>query len=189
MRLRRAESTYYRVRAESPVDLTPDQRAARFVYLNGLCFNGLYRVNMQGCFNVPFGSKHREALFTPDGLRQASYALQRADIRHSDFEPIVDRTREGDFVYLDPPYATGSRRTFLEYGQQVFSSGDLKRLIDALRRADRRGVRFLCSYADVPEIRNVPRRWRIKRVQTRRNIAGFLSSRRTVSEVLVSNMR
>jgi DNA adenine methylase len=189
MRLRRAKSTYYRVRSENPSELAPDQRAARFIYLNGLCFNGLYRVNMQGRFNVPFGSKHREVLFTPDGLRQASYALRRADIRHSDFEPVVDRTREGDFIYLDPPYATGSRRTFLEYGQRVFSSEDLKRLLGALGRADKRGARFLISYADVPEIRNVPRRWHIKHVRTRRNIAGFLSSRRTVSEVLVSNVR
>jgi len=169
--------------------LSPDERAARFIYLNGLCFNGLYRTNLKGQFNVPLGTKHREELFVPSQLRDASYALRTADIEHSDFEAIVDRTVQGDFLYVDPPYATGSRRTFVEYGQKIFSANDFARLIASLKRAHKREVKFVLSYADVEEILQIPSRWKVERVQARRNIAGFLGSRRTVSEVLVSNVR
>src|SRR5258706_13654380 len=97
-RMPKSKNKYYRIRAQHPSDLSPDERAARFIYLNGLCFNGLYRVNLQGRFNVPYGSKPREHLFTPELLREASYMLRAAHVQQSDFEPMLERTTEKDFV-------------------------------------------------------------------------------------------
>jgi DNA adenine methylase len=187
-RHRKSEASYYALRRLNAASLSPTERAARFIYLNALCFNGLYRVNTDGKFNVPFGSGHRRVSFNPALIRQASYALRRAQIEHSDFEAIVDRAEEGDFIYLDPPYATGVRRTFVEYGPKVFSDKDLNRLIAALTRAHRRGAAFVLSYARVPEVREAARMWNVATLKARRNIAGFLDSRRSVSEVLISNV-
>lgn len=186
-RMRPDEKTYYQVRAIDPSSLSPNERAARFIYLNTLCFNGLYRTNRLGQFNVPYGSRTRKNPFDPVVLREAARLLRTAVLENSDFEAVVDQTREGDFLYLDPPYATGSRRIFSEYGKDVFSEADLARLIDSVHRAVDRGVNFVLSYADVPEIHALRRRWPSFEVTARRNIAGFAGARRKVNEVLVTN--
>jgi DNA adenine methylase len=182
--------TYYRIRALDPSELSPNERAARFIYLNALCFNGLYRVNQAGIFNVPYGDSQDKAVyFDPIRLRQAGYLLRNADVECSDFEAVVDKTTKGDFVYLDPPYATASQRVFSEYGKDGFATRDIERLRSALLRADERGVKFLLSYADFPEIAQFEEKWPLVRVETKRNIAGFVSSRRKVTEVLITNCR
>jgi DNA adenine methylase len=178
---------YYATRALRPNELTPNERAARFIYLNTLCFNGLYRVNGQGKFNVPYGSKLRKMPFDPFQLRQASRVLAHADIEPSDFESMVNKTGKGDFIYLDPPYVTTSQRVFAEYGKKVFTHNDLSRLILALEGAAKRGARYVLSYADVPEACSLRKLGKICRVQVRRNIAGFADSRRYVHEILVTN--
>ena len=186
-RMKTDEKTYYKVRAIDPLSLSPNERAARFIYLNTLCFNGLYRTNRLGHFNVPYGSRTRKNPFDPVVLREAARMLATAALESSDFETVVDQTRDGDFLYLDPPYATGSRRIFGEYGKNVFSEADLARLIDSLHRAVDRGVHFVLSYADVPEIHTMRKLWPSTEVTTRRNIAGFVDARRKVREVLVTN--
>jgi DNA adenine methylase len=188
LRLPLGRANYYKVRAQNPAELSPTERAARFLYLNTFCFNGLFRTNRDGKFNVPYGSKHRRLPFQPPMLRQAAYSLQRAELHCSDFEPIVERTGAGDFVYLDPPYVTTSSRVFVQYGSRVFSTLDLTRLIATLKRADKRGVAFVLSYANVPEISSAPKKWTKTIVRARRNIAGFSDSRRFVAEVLISNV-
>jgi DNA adenine methylase len=188
-RLPKNKSAYYAIRKQDPSSLSPTEQAARFIYLNALCFNGLYRVNTEGKFNVPYGTKHRQVSFDAASLRQASYTLRGAQVEHSDFEEIVDRAGDGDFIYLDPPYATGAHRTFVEYGQTIFSAKDLERLLAALKASAQRGAKFVLSYANVPEVQNMPASWSVKSVKARRNIAGFLDSRRLVSEVLISNIR
>lgn len=187
-RLETDEKTYYKIRAQQPSDLAPVQRAARFVYLNLLCFNGLYRVNKRGQFNVPYGSKHRKNLLDPSAMRAVSRALAAADLISRDFETAIDDAVPGDFIYLDPPYATAQKRAFTQYDVNSFSHGDLARLVDALRRADRRGVSFVLSYADYPDLIDLCEGWSVSRVTTRRNIAGFSGSRKKIDEVLISNV-
>ncbi|MCX5825111.1 MAG: Dam family site-specific DNA-(adenine-N6)-methyltransferase [Deltaproteobacteria bacterium] len=183
------ERSYYRVRAQDPAHLSPNERAAQFIYLNALCFNGLYRTNGEGRFNVPYGSKKKSKLFDALELREASRLLNNALLEASDFQSIVDRTTLGDFIYLDPPYATGSKRIFNAYGKDLFTTKDLIRLTAALDRADNRGVRFVLSYADVPEIHDFKKKWTTCTVQARRNISGFTGSRRKVNEIIVTNCK
>ncbi|MBI5275986.1 MAG: Dam family site-specific DNA-(adenine-N6)-methyltransferase [Burkholderiales bacterium] len=181
-----SEQDYYGVRSLDTKNLTAIQRSARFIYLNGLCFNGLFRVNAAGEFNVPYGGRRTR---TPSAieLKAASRTLQASEIRHGDFETVLEETKAGDFVYLDPPYATSAIRVFREYGVQPFCDFDLHRLKDALESAESRGVKFLLSYLDVPELGIFPSRWSRRAVRTRRNIAGFTGARRTVQELLLGN--
>lgn len=186
-RLKSNERTYYKVRALDPKVLTPNERAAQFIYLNTHCFNGLYRTNQEGKFNVPFGTRTRKVPYSGGELRDAGRLLKNAVLESGDFESVVDQTIAGDFLYLDPPYATGSTRIFSQYGKKVFSEADLTRLTNCLRSANQRGVRFVLSYADVPEIHQLRGLWTSKKVIVKRNIAGFADARKTVQEIVVTN--
>jgi DNA adenine methylase len=187
-RMKTDERSYYQVRAIDPSMLSPNERAARFIYLNSLCFNGLYRTNQAGRFNVPYGRQTRKKPFDSIELKKAAQLLKNAAIENEDFEAIVDQTGRGDFLYLDPPYVTSARNMFIEYGKNVFSEKDLSRLSDSLIRAADRGVDFVLSYADVPEIIPLRKRWASMEVNARRNIAGFAGARRTVKEILITNV-
>ncbi len=187
LRMKTDEASYYKVRAKNPIDLSSIERAARFIYLNSLCFNGLYRVNKAGQFNVPYGSQHRKNLFDALALRETSRALAKTEISNRDFEASVDEAGTGDFIYLDPPYVTQEFKIFTAYDKDSFSPNDISRLNSALLRADERGAKFVLSYANVPEVAEFWSKWKIREVTARRNIAGFAGSRRTVKEVLISN--
>lgn len=187
-RLKTDEKSYYIIRSQRPSELSPNARAARFIYLNLLCFNGLYRVNKQGQFNVPYGSKHRKNLLDPIAMRATSRALSDTELVSRDFELAVDEAVSGDFVYLDPPYATAQKKAFTQYDANGFSHGDISRLVSALRRADLRGVAFVLSYADYPELIELCDGWSVSRVRTKRNIAGFSGSRKQIDEILISNV-
>ena len=183
--LPRTEAAYYRIRAWDPDHLEPINRAARFIYLNRNCFNGVYRVNRRGEFNVPRGRNTGE-LPTERLIYRCSVALRAARLCAGDFETCLASVRRDDFVYLDPPYASADRSTYGEYGYGSFANDDLERLIESLRRLDRIGAVFLLSYSDVPALRSVGD-WPQKRVLTRRHVAGFACHRRRVFEMLVSN--
>jgi DNA adenine methylase len=181
------ESAYYAIRSLDPHSLSSIERAARFLYLNHYCFNGLYRTNERGIFNVPYGPPKNGAEVDEALLLRASLVLKRATVVHGDFEETLEHARRGDFVYLDPPYVVDSRRVFSEYGSGSFSSKDLDRLGTALADLDRRQVTFLISYADSAEARRLLSRWNPRRIRTRRNIAGFVGSRRFSYELLATN--
>ena len=186
--LKTDKDSYYQIREICPNCISEQDRAVRFIYLNSLCFNGLYRVNKAGKFNVPYGSKHRKELFSAGALRETAKTLENAEIKIMDFEASVDQTAEGDFLYLDPPYATAAERVFTEYQADAFTRGDIRRLNSSLLRANERGVKFVLSYADVAEIECFDAKWPVKRVFARRNIAGFSGSRKIISEVLITNV-
>lgn len=187
-RLRSDSDSYYQIRSMNPHHLSPNERAARFLYLNHHCFNGLYRVNKAGNFNVPYCASKRRAPLTAQELRHAGALLRRATLSCADFQEVLDQCGDGDFVYLDPPYASAaSRSTFIEYGIDGFSEMDIGRLFDALEQASSRGVKFVLSYADVLDLAPYIGTFAVRRVQVRRNIAGFTGARRTVSELLVTN--
>ncbi len=189
-RLPRGERAYYAVRRRDPRALAPAEAAARFIYLNRFCFNGLFRTNLEGRFNVPYGPPKKPLNAFEDRVREAATLLRNAELRAADFERIVADVRKGDFVYLDPPYVVRENsEAFSEYLPGSFASRDLERLSDALDRIDRGGATFLLSYARSSEADALARRWSKRSVSTRRNIAGFSGARKTTNEILVTNIQ
>ena len=188
MAIPRTKKRYYLERSRNPARLTPLQRATRFIYLNRNCFNGIYRTNMAGQFNVPFASSRAGAFVTREEFIEASNLLKNATLRAWDFGTTLRYVKEGDFVYLDPPYAVESRRVFREYGERPFCADDLSRLEEHLVKIDQRGATFVVSYADCRESRSLAMNWNSRRMRVRRHIAGFSDARRSAYELLISNV-
>lgn len=188
LRFRKAESTYYAVRKISPTGLSDVEVAARFLFLNRLCFNGIYRTNRRGEFNVPYAKPKHPVTFDVGVLLEASQLLRGVELLNSDFEAVLDEAVTGDFVYMDPPYAVAARRVFSEYHPDSFTKDDLERLSASLSALNSRGVHFVVSYADSKEGRSLMAGWNFRRVRTRRNVAGFAGDRRHAFELIGSNM-
>jgi len=180
--------TYYELRQIRSEAMSTPAAAARFIYLNRFCFNGLYRTNVHGDFNVPFAPIGTGRLPSAGQLSSCAELLKRASLYHADFEDTLALVQEGDFVYLDPPYAVRSRRVFRQYSPNDFGPDDLVRFCRQLRRIDTIGASFVASYADCAEGRDAFRRWHVRRVRTRRNIAGFAAHRRHVFELIATNI-
>lgn len=178
---------YYDIRALRPEDMPEIDRAARFIFLNRLCFNGLYRTNRQGHFNVPYGVK-TGAFPSEAHLYRCSVALRAAELRSGDFEETIADASTDDFVYLDPPYTKTPAAAYGVFGYGGFDARDLDRIAETLQRLDRRGARFLFSYALDPElIERFPPSWRVDRVSTHGQIAARSDFRSQRDEILVSN--
>lgn len=186
--IRRSERQYYRVRERDPKSLSEFDRAVRFVYLNRLCFNGIFRTNAEGRFNVPYAHTRAGKIPSVEDFRRCAIALNRAILKTGDFGGVLSGARAGDFVYIDPPYAVGSRRVFREYDKRAFTTRDLERLGEHLETLDRKGASFVLSYADCREARSVLQSWKLRRIQVRRNIAGFAGARRIAVELLATNI-
>ena len=179
---------YYEVRATDPESLDGAKRASRFIYLNRFCFNGLYRTNLKGTFNVPYGGERSGRLPTLEELTGIGALLKRATIVCADFAETINDVTPDDFVYLDPPFSVSERRVFRQYDSADFVNADLNRLRESLEELDEKGTRFLLSYDYSEEGEKLAEGFRKREVRTRRNIAGFAGSRRTTSELLISNL-
>ncbi|HVA63902.1 MAG TPA: Dam family site-specific DNA-(adenine-N6)-methyltransferase [Terriglobales bacterium] len=182
----KTQEFYYRLRSSPPLGIGNAEAAARFIYLNRYCFNGVYRTNRDGYFNVPRGTR-TGSLPTKVALASCSSVLRRAKLVSGDFEATIADADKGDFVYLDPPYSTHEARERGEYGYGGFSSTDVERLARALATLDAKGAIFLMSYASTAEIKKTLRRWHQRPVAVRRHVAGFAKHRHQVTELLVSN--
>lgn len=179
---------YYIQRAIRPEDLNRFDRAGRFVYLNRYCFNGLYRTNLKGQFNVPYGGLKSGSLPSYEELLSYRRVLKNANCISGDFSIILDKVKKGDFVYIDPPYSVKNKRVFKEYDSSIFSEADLHRLRLYLDDFDRRGITFLVSYSDDVEANILADGFNKAFTSVRRNIAGFSGHRKRDSEVLISNI-
>jgi DNA adenine methylase len=177
---------YYRIRSSQP--RSEVTRAARFIYLNRTCWNGLYRVNTRGQFNVPLGTKDSVLLDTDDFCR-ASGLLKHASLISADFESVISRARRGDLIFADPPYVTAhSQNGFLKYNEKLFSWDDQVRLMECLWKAKKNGVLILATNADTPSIRRLYNKSFSVRAVTRSSIIAASSGRRgTVSELVISS--
>ncbi len=184
--LTRDEATYLRWRGYDPQFLDPETRALRFLYLNRNCFNGIYRTNRAGQFNVPRGSRLAKTSKRSTFV-ECARSLRKVHLIPGDFETTLQHVARGDFVYLDPPFALTTRRVFNEYGQNTFSTDDVPRLTAQLRRISRLGARFLVSYADCPQARELAREWFSRKLLVRRNVSGFIEHRTKAFEWLISN--
>ncbi len=179
-------ASYYKWREMVPARLDKETRALRFLYLNRNCFNGIYRTNVKGEFNVPFGKKVGAYPTAIDFARCADL-LKHVKLVAQDFEKTLEGVGSGDFVYLDPPYALDSRRVFRQYGPGSFKTTDVARLGKSLKRAHARGAHFLVSYADCTASRVLAREWVSVRLPIQRHVAGFADERRRAYEWLISN--
>lgn len=181
---------YYAVRAQHPDDLPEVHRAARTIYLNRTGFNGLYRVNKKGLFNVPFGRYTNPTICDEPNLRACSVQLAETEFRTLDFERACRDARKGDFVYLDPPYAPVSPTAdFTSYVAGGFGFEEQARLRDMLVKLDRRGAKFMLSNSDATGLRKLYERagWNVIRVRAGRAINSKTSRRGKVYELVVRN--
>ena len=184
-----SKEDYYTIRALNPLKLGINQRAARFLYLNWLCFNGLYRTNGSGSFNVPYSGNDKLKIDNWAIIKQASIKLNRAKICEGDFDEIVRKhVKKGDFIYLDPPYAVENQRIFNQYGNHTFGLNDLVRVSELLDFINKKGAFFLLSYAYCEEAFVMFEKWNYQTLSVQRNIAGFAKFRRKSEELLVTNI-
>jgi DNA adenine methylase len=186
LRLRNSEEAYYRVRASSPRNRFT--RAARFIYLTNLSFNGIYRVNFRGQFNVPYGHRPHRTICEPVAIRDASRVLKAAKLNCSDFAATVADVEAGDLVYLDPPYTlVHSNNGFIRYNEHLFAWRDQLRLAAVARELDGRGAMVIISNAYHPAIRDLYRGFQVHRIVRSSRIAASAEHRRSVREYVFTN--
>jgi DNA adenine methylase len=142
---------YLKLRSTDPVTLSYSARAARFLYLNRFCFNGLYRTNRQGHFNVPYGDGRNKKIPTVQQFKYYSKLLKNVTLLSADFEQTLREVQEGDFVYMDPPYTIKNRKIFNEYSSISFDNKKIEKLRDWLIILNRKNISFLVSYAESDE--------------------------------------
>lgn len=179
---------FYEVRAQDPSVMSDVARGARLLFLNRTCFNGLWRVNSKGLFNVPFGRYQNPRILDETGLRAAALLLAGVELLHGDFCEVTRTLQSGDFVYFDPPYVPVSNTAkFTSYAREGFAEADQTRLTAELLRLKKKRVLALLSNADTPESVAMYAGLSVDRVRTSRSINSDATGRGEVSELLVSN--
>lgn len=183
---RHKETYYYKVRGQHDLQ-DPIEVAARFIYLNKTCYNGLYRVNRKGEFNVPIGSYVNPDIVNRDNILRCSEALKKADIVYQEFDKI--QPVKGDFVYFDPPYHPVNATSFTKYTKLDFSEIDQGRLRDFALKLHKEGVNVMLSNSDTPLIRDIYKSsvWNLSTVQAPRNVNCKPNGRGAVSELVITN--
>jgi len=181
-----SEAHFYRVRAQVPATLA--ERAARIIYLNRTCFNGLYRENSKGQFNTPFGRYRTPLICDEENLRAVAAALRSVDIGASGFVEAVAPARAGDLVYFDPPYAPLSKTSdFTAYSKGGFGAADHELLAAVFADLAQRGVKLMLSNSLTPGTNTLYEGFNLYRVQARRSINSKSDRRGEIAEVLVTN--
>lgn len=179
---------YYKVRCSFNSNKSSPEKAAQFLYLNRFGFNGVYRTNRRGHYNVPRGT--RTGGMTPEWrLRAISESLSEVDLLCQDFRTTIEMARDGDFLYVDPPYPSAVRPTYGEYGYGSFAGNqDIQDIAHALEEATSRGVKILLSFGSFEGFTEILRGWRVSEFQTRRRISAKLATRDSLhSEILATN--
>jgi DNA adenine methylase len=177
---------YYAVRAQRPEDLPPPKRAARTIFLNKTGYNGLYRVNKSGQFNVPFGRFTKPLFCDVENLRACSRALRGVSIEVADFASVLKQAKKGDFVYFDPPYVPISPTSdFTAYIPGGFGAAEQKKLAKVFGQLAKRGVHVMLSNSDTPFVRELYADFRIDVVYAARSVNSNASRRGKLPEVVV----
>ena len=184
------EDHYYAMRAkwnEDHASWPAAERAATFIYLNKTCFNGLWRVNRAGAFNVPIGRYTDPPICVPDAVRAASHVLARAELRCGDYKSAVHDAKAGDFLYFDPPYdPVTPTANFTSYSADGFSADHQRELAATAKALVERGCKVMLSNSDTPFIRSLYRGMRVERVKCPRAINSNAAKRGDVDEVVVT---
>lgn len=166
----------------------PVEKSGLLIYLNRHCFNGLYRVNSRGEFNVPFGSYISPRMPEKKHILAASEALRKSTILNGDFQAVLSGAEDGDFIYLDPPYEPLSKSSnFTSYSRDGFGKDQQARLSAVVKELDSRGILFMLSNSGSGYLEELYSGFSIASVDARRNINSKGSGRGRVKEILVTN--
>ncbi len=189
-----SEEHYYQVREmdklEDFIDLPRHVRAARMIYLNKACFNGLYRVNAKGYFNVPSGKKKKVTCFEESNLNDLYNFFNSSsyEILNGDFEEAVRNAKKGDFVYFDPPYDTwDDKNSFTSYAKNPFGKDEQVRLSNVYKALSNKGVYVMLSNHNTDFIRELYKDFNIHIVEAKRMINSKADGRGNVEEVIITN--
>jgi DNA adenine methylase len=182
---------FLKIRAQDPNTLSDLNVASRFIVLNRTCFNGMYRVNSKGSFNVPYG-KYANPLICDEGnLRKVNKVLQGIEIKHQDYKEILKKAKKGDFIYFDPPYYPVSKTaSFTSYTAETFLDKEQLELRDTFLELHKRGCYVMLSNSDTPFINKIYSGFkgiRINKVEAGRMINSKASGRGKITEVLITN--
>lgn len=185
-----SQEYYYKIRGldRQPIELSAVERAARTIYLNKTCYNGLYRVNSKGQFNVPVGRYENPRILYREALQSASEALQNVCVEVRDFRETVTLAQSGDFFYLDPPYDPISKTaSFTSYTATSFGEQDQRDLVTLFAQLTDKGCLCMLSNSCTPFILELYQRFRIERVRARRVVNADAEGRGEIEEVVVLN--
>ncbi|MDD4505648.1 MAG: DNA adenine methylase [Sulfurospirillaceae bacterium] len=182
---------YYQIRAmdreENFSQLSEVIRSARFIYLNKTCFNGLYRVNSKGFYNVPMGRYKNPTICDESLIHCASKALQDTEVLHVDFAKVLDFAKKGDFVYFDPPYyPLTPTSSFTSYNQDIFLDDEQKRLFNTFEKLAKKGLHVMLSNSDTAFIKELYKDYRIDFVEMNRFINSKSGGRGKISELIIT---
>ncbi|MFZ5799807.1 MAG: DNA adenine methylase [Candidatus Omnitrophota bacterium] len=180
------EEIFYKIRAENPKDKF--ERAARTIYLNKTCFNGLYRVNNQGKFNVPFGGYKNPLICNARNLIAVSFALQNVEILCGDFDKCLELAEKEDFIYFDPPYQPLNKTSsFTSYTKEPFAEKEQVKLNKVFKKLDKMGCKIMLSNSDTSLIRKLYKNFRIEVVFAKRAINCKAWRRGAIRELVILN--
>lgn len=189
-----SEEYYYQIRSMDKdsnfLNLPIYVRAARMIYLNKTCFNGLYRVNSKGFFNVPSGKKAKVITFDRNNFESLKEYFMNNDISilNGDFEEAVKEAKEGDFVYFDPPYdIIENKNSFTSYAKNDFGKDEQKRLSEIYKRLSDKGVKVMLSNHNTDFINELYKNFKIHVVSAKRMINSKADGRGNVEEVIITN--
>lgn len=188
-RLISRKKDYYQIRSTFNQNPPEVEKSAMFFYLNRHCFNGLFRTNKKGEFNVPRGEFSYKIKFDYNLIHEASRLLQSTILLNGDFEIIIPYIEKGDFIYLDPPFWTTQTKVFANYQAVPFGQNDISRLQKLLRIIDDKKAFFVVSYLNSDEGQQMLSGWESKLIQTKRFIAGNTRNRRSVYEIIATNIK
>ena len=184
----RSSEDYYKARLRFCTEQDPKMRAALFLYLNRNCFNGIYRTNLDGHFNVPYSNNRVAGYPSHQAFMGAAKFLKVTTVVCGDFEDVCRRNlKEKDFVYLDPPYYVPNKRVFKEYSGKPFCEEDFYRLSDLLEFIEGKNAKFMLSYPDCLLSRQIAKKWHSSRILVRRIIGGTQKSRQGKYELIIRN--
>ena len=182
---------FLKVRAQDPNKLSDLNVASRFIFLNRTCFNGMYRVNSKGGFNVPYGKYTNPLICDEVNLKKVNKALQGIEIKHQDYKEVLKKAKKGDFIYFDPPYYPVSKTaSFTSYTAESFLDKEQIELRDTVLELHKRGCYVMLSNSDTPFINKIysgHKGIRINKVEAGRMINSKASGRGKITEVLITN--
>lgn len=182
---------FLEVRAKDVNKLNDVEIASRFIFLNRTCFNGMYRVNSRGQFNVPYGKNPNPLICDEENLHKVSIALKNVDIKHQSYKEVLKKAKKGDFVYFDPPYYPVSKTaSFTSYTAESFLDKEQLELRDTVIELNKRGCYVMLSNSDTPFINKIYSGFkgiRINKVAAGRAINSKGSGRGKITEVLITN--
>lgn len=186
--LKNSKQSYYKER--EIIYTNPAEKASQFIFLNKTSFNGIYRVNKSGLYNVPYGFRENVNFVNEDNLRIVSNRLNKAFIKVQDYYSSISSVKENDLVFLDPPYTVAHQNNgFIEYNQKLFSLEDQERLAIYLQKVEDLGAYFILTNAAHPIIKKIYRgRGKIFELSRKSLIGGIGAKRNIISEYLISNI-